>query len=1410
MAADTNIYRWTLDVDGNQLVTPQDALYIINELNHPASTASTGLNGEAESSSASRAGPLVTDVNRDGRTTPTDAILVINELNSEGESSPLVRFRVSADQVTGDPITTPISVGTHFIVTAFVQDIRDSSTESSGGVFAAYLDVLYNSGLVNFDFRELQTVSLTGTSGGSFTLSFGGETTASIANNASADTLKTALENLNSINPGDIEVSKSATRTWLVKFGNNFSNTNVPNLTGDSSKLTGSAPAINVSDNQSASAAQRFLDSITYGTTYTGGLEATNGAGLVDEAGAFASLTETGNAEFDLLRFSMQATNAGTAKLTADPAEDQDRHAVLLYTSPQQDPKVPVSQILYGETSVTIVKLVNAVDDRATVQEDSTNNLVDVLTNDTISTNGTKRIESVGTPSNGSVSIDNRGTATTTDDVLRYTPTTDFAGADTFTYVLGDGLSNTSVATVTVTVMGKNDAPTITAIGNQTIDEDTSTGALSFTINDVDNDPDTLQLTATSSDTALIPNAKVVLAGSGKSRTVTVSPALDLSGKSTITIVVSDGALQASTSFTVTVNSVNDAPINSVPGIQSTTEDNSDEPLVFSATNGNRITISDVDAGNANLVTTLSLPTGTLTIPNPAGVNLVGNGSGALTLTGTIAAINSALNGMEYRAPQIFTGQVPMTVTTNDQGNTGGATLTAKTDTDTVTIDVLPKVRPRARADSVTVAEDSANNPVLVLGNDIPNVNANVTLKSFTDGAHGKVTLFDNGTPGDATDDELRYTPDGDYSGPDSFTYVINDTLEGTINAGKDSTGTVLVTVTEVNDAPTGNDDKATTAEDVALTIAGSTLTSNDSPGPGESGQVLTVNSASMVSGANTGSVAVSKGSVVFTPGENFNGTALFTYSASDNGTTNGQSDSKSLTATVTITVTEVNDAPVAGQDTASTAEGTDVTITNLLNNDGPGGGSDEDNQVLSLTGATVVAQGAGTVSLNGNELKFSPAADFNTLGGGPVVITYQVSDNGTTNDVADPKSSTGTVLVTVTEVNDAPIANDDTAADLPGALFIKNRATTIAGSALTKNDSPGPANESSQQLTVTDVSGSTKLGGTVELVGGNVVYTPPQDVADQFDEFTITVTDNGTTNGEAGPLSDTSTVSFKILDFVPTKVGGRVYLDFNNDGKFGGNDLGLAGVEIKLAGTDLQNGVIERTVSTDRDGMYLFENLAPSLEGTSYVITQMQPLNTMDGTDTATAPVATHVQDSKVVNDAFAFSIPIEGGMELLGNNFAEVGLAPSFARLTRFYLASQNPQDEVHRILFSLGQGEDGSGLAWYSFKGGWSGFVSASLRLSADKKSADLTVSNGQTSTTRTITSPRLEVATDSAGRTCVLIRGSAEDLGFLMAQNGEGEGEYDPAVERAAELVAAMRRGAVDGAAVDAVLAGDWNA
>ena len=85
-----------------------------------------------------------------------------------------------------------------------------------------------------------------------------------------------------------------------------------------------------------------------------------------------------------------------------------------------------------------------------------------------------------------------------------------------------------------------NAPPTISAIADQAIDEDTQTEAIAFTIGD-DNTPANLLTVATrSSNTNLVPNGNIILRGAGSSRTVTVLPALNQSGTSKITISVTD------------------------------------------------------------------------------------------------------------------------------------------------------------------------------------------------------------------------------------------------------------------------------------------------------------------------------------------------------------------------------------------------------------------------------------------------------------------------------------------------------------------------------------------------------------------------------------------------------------------------------------------------------------------------------------------------------------------------------------------------------------------------------------------------------------------------------------------------------------------------------------------------------
>ena len=150
----------------------------------------------------------------------------------------------------------------------------------------------------------------------------------------------------------------------------------------------------------------------------------------------------------------------------------------------------------------------------------------------------------------------------------------------------------------------------------------------------------------------------------------------------------------------------------------------------------------------------------------------------------------------------------------------------------------------------------------------------------------------------------LVYTPSANFNGSDSFTYTIND------GTGLTDTATVSVTVTAVNDNPVANDDSATTEEDVAVT----NLVANDTDIDGDSLSIESVGTASNGSVVNNGN-----GTVTYTPNAGFFGSDSFTYVVSDGSATD--------TATVRVTVTEVTNAPVAVDDTATVAEDSEVSV---------------------------------------------------------------------------------------------------------------------------------------------------------------------------------------------------------------------------------------------------------------------------------------------------------------------------------------------------------------------------------------------------------------------------------------------------------------------------------------------------
>ena len=121
----------------------------------------------------------------------------------------------------------------------------------------------------------------------------------------------------------------------------------------------------------------------------------------------------------------------------------------------------------------------------------------------------------------------------------------------------GQTAATVAQSTTTSYSLTPNDAPTITSISAATTMKNNATSALAFTIGDTETAAASLTVSATSSNTTLVPNANITLGGSGASRTVMVTPASGKTGTATITVTVSDGTTTTSTTFTITVKPPN-------------------------------------------------------------------------------------------------------------------------------------------------------------------------------------------------------------------------------------------------------------------------------------------------------------------------------------------------------------------------------------------------------------------------------------------------------------------------------------------------------------------------------------------------------------------------------------------------------------------------------------------------------------------------------------------------------------------------------------------------------------------------------------------------------------------------------------------------------------------------------------
>ncbi|MFB2894112.1 beta strand repeat-containing protein [Aerosakkonemataceae cyanobacterium BLCC-F50] len=205
------------------------------------------------------------------------------------------------------------------------------------------------------------------------------------------------------------------------------------------------------------------------------------------------------------------------------------------------------------------------------------------------------------------------------------TPANNQFGTAQITLNVSDG-TNITKQTFDLTVNSVNDAPTISAISNQTTNENTATNAISFTIGDAETAADSLTLTANSSNPSLIPDGNIVFAGTGANRTVTITPANNQFGTAQITLNVSDGTNITKQTFDLTVNSVNDPPTISEIANQITKGSQSTDAIAF--------TISDTETPAGSLTLT-----GSSSNPNlvPDGNIVFGGANGDRTVTITPA-----------------------------------------------------------------------------------------------------------------------------------------------------------------------------------------------------------------------------------------------------------------------------------------------------------------------------------------------------------------------------------------------------------------------------------------------------------------------------------------------------------------------------------------------------------------------------------------------------------------------------------------------------------------------------------------------------------------------------------------------------------------------------------------------------
>ena len=679
---------------------------------------------------------------------------------------------------------------------------------------------------------------------------------------------------------------------------------------------------------------------------------------------------------------------------------------------------------------------------------------------------------------NGTVGINPDGT-------LSYAPNPNYTGADTITYSIVDGKGGRAVGTVSIDVGGVNDAPTLASPPSLTLGEDAVAGSIDVLSYASDPEGDPLSVIASSAG-----NGTVTINPDG---TLTYAPNANYAGSDTITYTLDDGrGGQATGTIAVTVIPANDAPAVD-PGLGTLTVAEDGRLDAIDVVSG----ASDAD-GDAITVASAGAPNGTVTI---------------------------AADGTLSYAPRAdFNGTDQITYTLSD--GRGGMT-TGRLTVDVTAVNDAPVL---SSPPTQIVPEDGQLAGIQVLTG-ATDVDGDPLAVSAATAGNGTVAINPDGT--------LTYTPNANYTGPDTVTFTVDDGNGGTAN------GSFAVSVGGVNDAPVaGTVAPVTIAEDG--TAAGIDVLSGASDPDGDP---LSVTRATALNGTVT---IAPDGTLSYAPDADYNGPDTITYRLSDGR--GGETD-----ATIAVTVTAVNDAPDAGLPAAASVPSDATVVIDLV-----GPASDAEGDAVSLLSATADF-GTATVNPDGTIL-YDPSGYI-----GPVRIDYVLSDGTAT--------TSATLAISSTDGNDAPVpgsgltatTDEDVAAtidvlssatDPDGDTIIVTAAGAAEGAVTVNPDgtlgyTPPAGFSGTDQIvyTLTDSRGAMATG-TVE-----VTINPVNDAPTPAAPFTVSVAEDGmlpgidVMSGASDPEGDSFIVTAASAANGTVTVNPDGTLDYAPDADFNGTD---------------------------------------------------------------------------------------------------------------------------------------------------------------------------------------------------------------------------------------------------------------